>query len=91
MAGAAAGPTLTRTLIRGLRRVSGVVTPEPQADAARYPTRLGTSDGGERLFFKVSFLTINSPIGNKYRTIFPECQEKSEFISEMAQIRPNPA
>jgi hypothetical protein len=28
MAGAAAGPTLTETLIRGLRGVSGVVTPE---------------------------------------------------------------
>jgi hypothetical protein len=91
MAGAAAGPTLTRTLVRGLRGASGVVTPEPHADAAGYPTRLGTSSGGERLFFKVSFLTTHSPIGNKYRTILPECQGKNEITSKIAQILQNRA
>ena len=57
MAGAATGPTLTRTLIRGLRGAKVSSHPKPNAGAAKYPTWLGTSSGGERLFWRVSFLT----------------------------------
>jgi hypothetical protein len=55
-------PNSQRNPYQGFTRASGVVTPEPLADAAGHPIRLGTSSGGERLFWWVSFLTSSSNV-----------------------------
>ena len=61
---------------QGFTRASGVVTPEPPADAAGHPIRLGTSSGGERLFWWVSFLTSSSNVRTNIEQIFLNVNRK---------------
>jgi hypothetical protein len=79
MVGAGADP-LSPVPLQGARGVHRVVAPHPMASRkywARNSSLPNTPDGGERLFWWVSFVTMFSDVKNKYRTNCLESQEKT--------------